>query len=677
MGSRTVRWEVLGAVLATLALASCEGESPLPDAGVDGGAPGPATPRADYASGRLWDAPWPDERLRRADGTIDLAFPTRRAGIVRTLAGLLQGVDGFGTSSTIYFPLDAPLDPASLPSPHGSLAADASVFLVDVDSASSERGRRVPVVVGFEADLGPFGARNVLGVLPLQGRPLHPGRTYAAVVTTRVRGLDGAPLRVAPTLAGLVRGERPEGLSEAAFEAHRAALEVLEAQGVRDLAATAVFRTWDPMAELAEARAEVLESPLPIPDAPFALREVFDEYCVLHTTIRMPDFQAGEPPFLTEGGRWARDSSGRLVPQRREQANLWVTVPRRAMPDAGFPTAVFIRTGGGGDRPLVDRGPNPVRGMGAPPGSGPARQFARAGFVGVSVDGPLGGLRNLEGWDEQFAIFNINNPEGLRDTIRQSALELAILAHVLPTLSIDASGCPDLDASGGAVRLDTARLALMGHSMGATIAPLTVAVEPAYRALVLSGAGASWIENVLHKRSPLEVRPLAEALLGYTDRRLTPHDPALALLQWAGEPADPQVYARAVVSAPVVGEPRHVLMFQGILDTYIPPPVANALTLALELDLGGEGLDETLAGYTPLGRDLDLAGGVRLALPALGNRMEGRITAVLVQHVEDGIEDGHEVVYQLAPPQTQYRCFLQALIDGVPRVTLPDAPGCE
>jgi hypothetical protein len=673
---------VFGIALAMATLASCFEENPPPtDGGLsDGGVPGPAAARADYASTALWDAPWPDERLRGADGRVRFAFPTRRDGIVRTLGSLIEGAAGFGTSSPIYFPLDAAIDASTLPSPHDSLAIDqASVLLVDVDPASPERGRALPIVVGFEADLGPYGVPNVLGVLPFQGRPLHGDRLYAAVVTTRVRALDGSPLRVAPSIDAVLRGQRPEGLSEAAFAAHRTAVEALVAAGLPSelVASLAVFRTWDPMAELAAARAQVIAEPLPTPDAPFEAREVFDEYCVYHTTIRMPVYQTGQAPYATEGGSWARDPSGRLVRQRDDTSNVWVTIPRRAMPESGFPTAVFVRTGGGGDRPLVDRGPRTEGGT-SEPGSGPAVHFARAGFVGVSVDGPLGGLRNLENWDEQFAIFNINNPQALRDTIRQSALELALLAHVLPELSIGASACPDLrtPSGDGVVRLDTSRLAIMGHSMGATIAPLAVAVEPAYRALILSGAGGSWIENVLHKRSPLDVRPIAEALLGYTNRTLTPHDPALALLQWAGEPADPQVYARAIVDAPTTGEPRHVLMFQGILDTYIPPPVANALSLAMGLDLGGDGLDETLPEYEPLGRYLDLAGSARVPLPVRGNRIEGSVTAVVVQHREDGIEDGHEVVYQTAPPQLQYRCFLQGLVGGVPSVAPSDGAAC-
>lgn len=658
-----------------ITLASCDSTS-TSDAGADAGI-GLARPRVEYASPALWDAPWPDERLRRADGTVDVSsFPNpRRTAIVEQILAVLSDASGFGTSSAIYFPLEAAIDPASLPDVHESIETEASVFLVDVDPESPDRGARQPIVARFDVDPGRFGVPNLLSLLPLQGRPLRPGRFYAAVVTTHVKAADGSALLVAPSTAALVRGEAPGGLSEPALAAHRDALTALRELEVDDasIAAMAVFRTWDPTAELAAARAQLLDAEPPAPGA-FEAREVFEDYCVYRATIRMPVFQSGEPPYTNEGGGWVRDGEGRLALQSEAESALWITLPRRAVPAEGFPAAVFIRTGGGGDRPLVDRGPHAEAGGEAEPGTGPAMHFARAGFAGVSVDGPLGGLRNLADWDEQFAIFNINNPIALRDNIRQSALELMLLARVLAELEIDASSCEGLAASD--VRLDVSRLALMGHSMGATIAPLVAALEPAYRATILSGAGASWIANIIDKKSPVEVRPLAEALLGYITQRhtITEHDPVLSLLQWAGEPADPQVYARMVSTE---DDPRHVLMFQGILDTYIPPPVANALSLALGVDLAGEALDVTHPEYPALAPLLPLAGREPIDLPASGNLFAGQATAVVVQHLEDGIEDGHEVVYQSAAPQLQYRCFLESLIDGVPRVPASDATACE
>jgi hypothetical protein len=36
----------------------------------------------------------------------------------------------------------------------------------------------------------------------------------------------------------------------------------------------------------------------------------------------------------------------------------------------------------------------------------------------------------------------------------------------------------------------------------------------------------------------------------------------------------------------------------------------------------------------------------------------------VVQHPSDGVEDGHEVVFQTDPPKREYRCFLQTWASG-------------
>jgi hypothetical protein len=184
---------------------------------------------------------------------------------------------------------------------------------------------------------------------------------------------------------------------------------------------------------------------------------------------------------------------------------------------------------------------------------------------------------------------------------------------------------------------------------------------------------------VVYKESPVAVRPLADLLVGYqpgSGDTLHEHDPVLSILQWAGEPADPPLYAGALVRDVADGAaPRHVLMLQGIVDTYILPPIANATSLSIGLDLGGDALDEAepeLAAFRPLAELLPLAGGARRSFPIRANRNEA--TAVVVQHREDGIEDGHEVAFQLEAPKEQYRCFLESWLAGAPVVIAPGSP---
>src|SRR5262249_9725140 len=149
------------------------------------------------------------------------------------------------------------------------------------------------------------------------------------------------------------------------------------------------------------------------------------------------------------------------------------------------------------------------------PGSGPAQEFARAGYAGAQVDGPLGGMRNTTHGDEQFLVFNVFNVAALRDNIRESALELAVFSEVLDDVEIDTHDCPGAPS---VTRFDPVQRGLMGHSTGATMAPLVMAIDPRLRAVILSGAGGSYIENVLYKRKPLEILPVANSLVQYSGR---------------------------------------------------------------------------------------------------------------------------------------------------------------
>src|SRR5207248_5569199 len=110
--------------------------------------------------------------------------------------------------------------------------------------------------------------------------------------------------------------------------------------------------------------------------APLALAERYDDYCVYQSTIDLPQYQGGVPPFATTGGHWVFDRDGYPVRQRYERARVFVTLPRAAMPPGGWPAVVFSRTGGGGDRPMIDHGATSLRG-GPAAGTGPALEFAR------------------------------------------------------------------------------------------------------------------------------------------------------------------------------------------------------------------------------------------------------------------------------------------------------------
>ncbi len=657
----------------------CSGGEPLPE--------GPGIDMRFAATDSFWASPVPSLHRVDADGLTDLdAFPLQgRNPFVDALIGVARETSGAGRTSPIYLRAEAALDPASLPGLDESTEEGASVALIDIDAASPEVGRRMPIEVMFMADGGPWGDVDQLVALPYQGIPLAAARRYALVVTDGVRLADGGELGVSAGMRALIEGDVPSGLAGDAAAAYADALDTLDDLGIarRSVRGLAVFETGDPVAQLVRARETFLESGSPS-FTTFEAQEVFDDFCVYEAQVDVPTYQAGTPPFTNEGGGFRFDEEGHPIRQGTETARVVVTLPRAAMPEDGYPLTFFVRTGGGGDRPLVDRGFRPVAGGPAgTPGTGPALHLARAGVAGLSPDGPHGGIRNITAGDEQFLIFNIGNPEAMLGNIRQSALELVWLVSGVETIRIDVSGCPGASAPSEGARFDPDRIALMGHSMGATISPLAAAIEPRFRAVVLSGAGGSWIDNILHKENPLRVRPVAELILGYSGARtLERPDPTLFLLQWAGDAADPPVFAPHLAHDPILGAaPRDVLMFQGITDTYILPPIANALSLAAGLDLAGEGLearDPESARFTALAPLLPLSGGAVVPYPASANVGDGDAarTAVVAQHLEGPIEDGHEVMFQTDGPKAQYECFFRAFARGARPVVIDPEASC-
>lgn len=651
-------------LLGFLCLAACE--TPAPAAG--------PTVRMDFSRREgFFTAPFPSDDLSR-DGAIDLArWPNpARQRYVQGLIDLAARVRGFGTSSTIYLPLTDEPDATQLPSPAASVAPGAPIFVLDLDHIEL-----APVTARWMPDGGPYGGDGLLTLVPVQGVPLRANTRYAAVVMRSLRLARGGTFTASAAVTALAAGA-DAGLPASAASAYRAALQGLQRALVptADIAGLAVFRTGDPVGELRAFLDDARARPLPSPIAPLLRTDVFPGYCVYQGTVRMPSYQQGALPFGTTGGDWSLGADGRPRFVRDEESRVVVTIPRRRATALGaLPAVLFVRTGGGGDRALVDRGVRTRAGADPEqPGTGPAMEFARVGWAGVSWDGPHGGPRNVSMGDEQFLMFNVANPTALRDNVRQSALETARMFDVASALRIDVSGCPGAMAADGSTTVQVSPTVLMGHSMGATIAPLALAVEPRFRGAILSGAGGSYIANVIHKLRPLAVAPLARVLVGYSGsgREFREDDPALALMQWALESSDPQVYGRHVIDEPIAGEPRSVFVIQGITDHYILPPIANALNLSMGLDLGGPALDQSTAelrAFASLVDLLPLRSSTARPFPIAGNRRGA--TAVVAQLPGDALEDGHEAAFQTAEPKRLYRCFLQSIAAGRPEIVGP------
>jgi hypothetical protein len=105
------------------------------------------------------------------------------------------------------------------------------------------------------------------------------------------------------------------------------------------------------------------------------------------------------------------------------------------------------------------------------------------------------------------------------------------------------------------------------------------------------------------------------------------------------------------------------------------------MSLSLGLDLLGTPLDDTSAELTDAGDPtlesvIALSTGKQLmTYPVSGNRTSQgqKLTTIVTQHPSDGIEDGHEMVFQTDAPKREYRCFLQTWAAG--QTPVIPAPG--
>lgn len=634
-------------VLVALGGSACSssGAARLPDAGADAAPePVPATalfevPRDAPPPSGFYALPYPTDLRLDGAGRIDLAdHPQPNAILADYLATIAEEQRYFGLSSAIYVRFDAPLDPDSLPETAAqTFSPSASVYLVDVDPSSPERGKRVPLRVRFQPRGGEVIGDNWLAALPYPGFVLAERRTYALVVSDRVRGLDGTPVRRPADFAAIAASEVPADAALArAQEVHQPLWEWLDLPGEderADVVVATVFTTQDATSLLGRVR-EVIWEQTPVPVAtsmqwsknlgPFALYE---------GTFESPRFQAGRHPYRqpSDGGSIAVGVDGRPEVQSMDELRFALTVPQDRPPPTGWPVALYAH-GTGGDFQTFVR-------------NGTARRLAEQGIACLSIDQLMHGDRQPAGLASDLAFFNYQNPRAARGNVLQSALDDFQLLRL--ALAFD---YVERRPGGRVVRFDPERIYFFGHSQGSVTGVPFVASEPLVQGAVFSGAGGLLYLTMLHKTRPVDVSAMLGLLI--RDTPLDEFHPVLALLQAYFDPADGISYARKLVHEPPEGmAPKHVFQLEGLVDRYTPVPTIEALATAMQLDL----VEPELA---PI-EGLALRARQVLRAPVDGNA--GGVTAVLAQYQERDGSDGHFVAFDVPAAMRQSVQFLATL----------------
>src|SRR5882672_6580341 len=248
-----------------------------------------------------------------------------------------------------------------------------------------------------------------------------------------------------------------------------------------------------------------------------------------------------------------------------------LTVPKGApMPAGGWPVLVYAHGTGGSFRSAVTEGVA-RREAAIDDGSGGTYRVAVLG-----IDQVEHGTRRGASQDSPDNLFyNFANPQAARGNPLQGAADQMALVRFASALDLPAAQSPT------GAEIKAGPIAFWGHSQGATAGGIAMPYTTGVLGAVLSGEGASVIDALLGKKSPVDIADALPVALEDDPAKVGPYHPVLALLQNDLDGVDPLNHARSLVVSPVsVAALKHVFQPYGQGDTYAPPATQQAFAVA-------------------------------------------------------------------------------------------------
>ncbi len=588
--------------------------------------------RYEPGSAEFTATPWPTDRLRRADGSVDLSvFPNpQNLGLLdQYLTYGAETLDGYSRNGAVYFQLSAAIDPASLPSDEASLTdPKALVQLVDVTEGSADYGRQLPLVFEVTDEvpdayyLGP-----TLALRPVYGFPLADGATYCAIVTRGLTDADGRYLEPAPAFVEALANEASLAPLRAWLPGSRLVAE--------DLAGATCFTTQDATGELRRIQALLSrrETGALFEVTATGMTQHFHE---VQAKYLGPNFQAGDKPYTSEGGGLRFDADGDPVVQEDETIRVRLLVPRaHEMPAGGWPVVLYSHGTGGSWRSCLD----PV-----------ATIAAQQGLATICIDQPLHGIRGVGDDDNFLNSFNFLNPASARTSFRQAAADSIWLAKMIADGRFDLGA--ELAGAAGEVALDPDKIVFFGHSHGGLAGVLLLGVDPRIKGAVLSGAAGVMVETILRRKDVADIEALAALAMGTTPEALDTFHPVVNLIQLLVDATDPINYAPYWLEPVTGGRPKHVFMTEGTEDAASPAVGADAVAAAAGIPL--------ISPVVHASRAHELRGLAPVTMPVSSNLISATgqlVTGGLKQY--DGGD--HFVAFHDADAIATWRGFLRAM----------------
>ena len=591
-----------------------------------------------HDTSQFFTHPWPSHD-RMTDGHPDLStFPNPAENpLISKFTEEGRKLDGFGTNSPIYFPLDSSIELSKLPTPKNTLNDDTPIHLINIDPASPYRGERIPLQWNYQEDATNWQPAHFLSLAPVWGFPLRPETLYAAVLTTDlVLHDDGFP-------EFWTNEEAWENIPNRTMAHNLALLQTWTYLGYdrENIASFTIFKTQDPIKDMVNF-AHRIETELEAPTLSKWVDLGFeaDTYTAYDGDLLLPLWQYGQKPYSSVGGGFSFEDGTRPKIFEWEEAQFRISVPTVEMPDDGWPVAIYSHGTGGNYASYAD-------------GTGdlePAKILAEAGFMGIGISQPIHDDRGT-GADPEIYSFNFLNPTSARAMFRQGALDQIYLAKVMSAHS------HTFDLGETEIMTDPTTVVYVGHSHGGEVGAIALPFIGKYvQSAVLSGAGGGLSITLMEREQEaggLDIQELLRNAINLAENEeLNAFHPAVALVQMLAEVVDPINYARYWYSDDVYwnNTPANILMTEGMSDAYTPPESIEILAATAGLPIVGEAVSMNDAhNIKQLGNPNTVQ----------GNRKtydDRTITAGLVQYPEDG----HFAIFYNEEAGQTYGTFLSS-----------------
>ncbi len=351
-------------------------------------------------------------------------------------------------------------------------------------------------------------------------------------------------------------------------------------------------------------------------------------------------YAAGKSFADPTNGTFYHDPSGKVaVNPAASSAKIWITfvVPNAPMPGSGWPVVVY------------------QHGMGGQRGDclAFANELARAGFATAAIEiveqgtrgddatargdsksdyaRPTSTYHGPDGFTDTNSSGNFPPNQlfgslfriaGMRDQFKQSAVDHTTLRRLL-------ASSPTLDglAIGGvAPKIDGAKVAYFGDSLGGIVGAITAGIEPNYAGYALDVPGGAMFRELAPNSPNIYglIKAAASLFYGFDHPQLPPWHPVEQIFQHVVDGGDPIALAPTVMNPVAIDNaiprPRNVLMFEVLADELVSNASTEALARAMGIPVGKPHEAKLLASLA----EVDATAGVH-DVPKTG------VTGVLLQ----------------------------------------------